>query len=164
MPSPQRTILEILDTPASKSLPEADQVNIDHLQSFWASCLDEDLIDRQGLTPLLDVVKEVVAAWRGTAVVESGADGVLVQQVEEDWTRAAKKGKKWDPKTKRDRLTAALTFLHSRGALVFLSGSFVVGGTRGADCVLGRNQRSPLFSRPTRRETSRLIPSSSCFG
>ncbi|KAL8292016.1 hypothetical protein RQP46_001482 [Phenoliferia psychrophenolica] len=112
-----RTILEILDTPVSKDLPQADQNNIHHLQSFYASCIDEDLVDRQGLAPLLDVVKEIVGAWRGDAKVAAGPDGVFVQQAEAG-SLLTKKGKKhsgpWDPKTKKDRLTNTLMYLHSR--------------------------------------------------
>ena len=107
----QRIINSILSTPPSSSLPSADLTNLNHLRSFHESCLDENLIDRQGLAPLLDVVKEVVGAWRGESA------GGLVQQVSGmEWI--AKKGKgRWDKETRKDRLTAALMFLHSRGPL-----------------------------------------------
>lgn len=117
---PQRTILEILATTPSKELPQADQNNIHHLQAFYASCTDEDLVDRQGLEPLLDVVKEIVGAWRGEASFEASSGGIVVQNSEASGALAARKGKKhsgpWDPKTKKDRLTNTLMYLHSRGS------------------------------------------------
>jgi endothelin-converting enzyme len=115
--SPQRIILEILSKTPSKSLPTADQNNINHLRTFWSSCHDEDVIDDQGLAPLLDVVEEIIAAWRGEPTTPPSKAAEFVQQAvrEDGWAEAEKVGKKWDPKTKKDRLTAALMFLHSRG-------------------------------------------------
>ncbi|KAM0749064.1 zincin [Meredithblackwellia eburnea MCA 4105] len=106
----KRTILEIINAPIPKDLSTADQTNLKHIKSFWGSCLDEDLLDRQGLAPLLDVVNEVLGAWRGTSAI-SASD--FVHQGEEKQVSATKKSK-WDPKTARARLTATLTYLHSR--------------------------------------------------
>ncbi|KAK4700963.1 hypothetical protein P7C70_g5275, partial [Phenoliferia sp. Uapishka_3] len=113
----KRTIMEVLATTPSKDLSKSDQTNIYHLQEFYASCLDEDLIDRQGIEPLVDVVKEVVGAWRGSPKVITRNQEIFG---EDEYSSASKgrKGKKhpspWDPKTKRDRLTNTLMYLHSR--------------------------------------------------
>lgn len=113
----KRIILEVLDRPVDHSLPEADQTNLATLRNFWSSCLDEDRIDRQGLDPLLEVVQEVVGAWRGE--VKEHEQETVEQQGQLAWNpemlKHNKKGKKWDPKTKKERLTNALMYLHSRG-------------------------------------------------
>ncbi|SCV69812.1 BQ2448_1206 [Microbotryum intermedium] len=106
----KRVIMDVLATSESslKEMDEADQRNIAHLQDFWASCLDEDLHDRQGLEPLLDLVEQAVRAWRGSS---SPSDKDVQQSMFQDQML---KKPKWDDKTKKDRLTASLMYLHSR--------------------------------------------------
>ncbi|ORY60370.1 hypothetical protein BCR35DRAFT_355234 [Leucosporidium creatinivorum] len=128
----KRIILEVLDRPVDHSLPEADQTNLANLRSFWSSCLDEDRIDRQGLDPLLDVVQEVVGAWRGEAK-KYEQEEFVEQQGQLAWNtemlKSKKKSKKLDPKTKKERLTNALMYLHSR-AIPALFEIFVDGDVK----------------------------------
>ncbi|KAI5481088.1 endothelin-converting enzyme, metalloendopeptidase [Pseudohyphozyma bogoriensis] len=104
----KRIILSIIEDPISPDLPEADKDNINHLKAHYSSCLDEDTIDAAGIEPLLDVVKEIVAAWRGEAIVGPRAteDGQVVMY--------KKPSGRYDPKTRRTRLTSAFSYLHSR--------------------------------------------------
>ncbi|GAA5991957.1 hypothetical protein JCM11641_002023 [Rhodosporidiobolus odoratus] len=121
----KRIIRAVIDAAPDPSLPEADQRNLAHLRSFWNSCTDESKIAKQGQKPLLDVVEEAMSAWRGDAHVldEEEVDFLLQAEIELDFG-GGKKGhgkkekmskKRWDPKTKTQRLTDALMFLHSRG-------------------------------------------------
>ncbi|SCZ89621.1 BZ3500_MvSof-1268-A1-R1_Chr9g10493 [Microbotryum saponariae] len=107
----KRVIMDVLATSESslKKMDEADQRNIAHLQDFWASCLDEDLHDRQGLDPLMDLVEQAVSAWRGSS---ASADKIDQDSMFQD---EMLKKPKWDEKTKKDRMTASLMYLHSRG-------------------------------------------------
>lgn len=64
-------------------------------------------------------MEEIVGAWRGAPskledTIESDQAGQLAWGA--DVLKSKKKGKKWDPETKRDRLTNALMYMHSRGA------------------------------------------------
>ncbi|GAA5975104.1 hypothetical protein JCM21900_001601, partial [Sporobolomyces salmonicolor] len=115
----KRIILEILNTPVNRSLPDADQTNLEHLRAFWESCSDDGPIDDTGAQPLYDVIDEVVAAWRGESL-EPDDDTDQELYIQDGMFGAkAKKGRggtKWDERTKRERLTNALMFLHSRGA------------------------------------------------
>ncbi|GAA6019798.1 hypothetical protein JCM10207_003699 [Rhodosporidiobolus poonsookiae] len=136
----KRIIRDIIDAERDTSLPLADQTNLAHLRSFWASCIDEDAIEKQGAKPLLDVVAEVVDFWRGEKVHGlEDVNGGLVLQL--DNTLAHKKHKKgdskWDPKTKRERLTHALSFLHSRGITSLFAGYTEgnVGGDPGTNVL-----------------------------
>ncbi|KAK4051442.1 hypothetical protein OIV83_002926 [Microbotryomycetes sp. JL201] len=107
-----RIILDIISSasqPTSEISPsDADKTNLAHLRTFWDSCLDEDRIDRQGLEPLLAVIEQVVKAWRGS---DHLVDSMAVQQQQQAFFASSKK---WDPETKRDRLTSTLSYLHSR--------------------------------------------------
>ncbi|GAA5953284.1 hypothetical protein JCM3765_007462 [Sporobolomyces pararoseus] len=109
----QKIILSILESPIDKTLSKPDQHNLEHLQSFWSSCTSEETLDKAGAKPLERVLDTIISTWRGETVqpefsiqAEGGA-----YEIE----KKSKEKKKWDPKTKRERLTNALTFLHSRG-------------------------------------------------
>ncbi|KAM0789178.1 hypothetical protein ACM66B_000026 [Microbotryomycetes sp. NB124-2] len=110
-----RIILDIINSAASSdfvtSLSDADKTNLNHLRTFWDSCLDEDRIDRQGLEPLLVVIQEVLKAWRGSSKLGQLADAKQQQQQQ---TFSGDHFQKWDPETKRERLTHTLSYLHSR--------------------------------------------------
>lgn len=43
---------------------KADVQNLHDLNTFYASCMDEDALDRRGSKPLLEVVDEVVGIWQ----------------------------------------------------------------------------------------------------
>ncbi|GAA6014145.1 hypothetical protein JCM11491_004119 [Sporobolomyces phaffii] len=104
-----KIILSVLESPIDKSLSKADQHNLENLQNFWQSCTSEEALDKAGSKPLSKVLDTVIDTWRGETVQpEFSIQGEGGFEIE-------KKDKKWDPKTKRERLTNALTFLHSRG-------------------------------------------------
>ncbi|BGP17139.1 hypothetical protein JCM10213_005237 [Rhodosporidiobolus nylandii] len=116
----KRIIRSIIDSKPDPSLPEADQRNLKHLRSFWASCTDESSLEKQGQGPLLDVAAEVVKAWRGSSGAEAEEEEeeqfyAVINGMDGPQVRKGRKDGKWDPKTKKERLTDALSFLHSRG-------------------------------------------------
>ncbi|KAK4057153.1 hypothetical protein OIO90_001648 [Microbotryomycetes sp. JL221] len=113
-----RIILDIINSaPTSnfvESLSDADKTNLGHLRTFWDSCLDEDRIDRQGVEPLTDVVKQVVHLWRDQTLSYVEQDkSDFIQQTNDDLANV-NLSKKWDPSTFKQRLTSTLAFLHSR--------------------------------------------------
>ncbi|GAA5902051.1 hypothetical protein JCM6882_000177 [Rhodosporidiobolus microsporus] len=126
----KRIIRDIINAAPASSLPQADQTNLAHLRAFWQSCTNEEGLDQQGSRPLFDFVDEVVAAWRGQSSLADDAEEeelFFIQPVGDDFL-SKKKGKgphggqKWDPKTKKQRLTNALTLLHSRAVPALFEG------------------------------------------
>lgn len=97
----KRLVKSIIESPPSHSLPAADQRNLEQLRTYYVACMDENEIARQGSTPVTDLVKVLIKAWRG----EGRSKGFFMQ----------KGDGRWDPETRRTRLTDALLFLHSRG-------------------------------------------------
>ncbi|BGP32986.1 hypothetical protein JCM10296v2_004774 [Rhodotorula toruloides] len=114
---------------------EADKRNLASLRRFWTSCMDEDAIEKKGSTPLLEVLDTAISFWRGEKPLAASDESLVVErdggedldfllqingrsdEVSTDSHKkhkGAKKGRKWDPKTKKSRLTNALAFLHSR--------------------------------------------------
>lgn len=73
----------------------ADQQLLTKLRNLYHSCMDEDTLDQLGEGPLKDFVGHVKKLYRG----ESTDD---------------------DDGERRERLTAALAFLHSRGSKTVL--------------------------------------------
>ncbi|GAA5842860.1 hypothetical protein JCM11251_005829 [Rhodosporidiobolus azoricus] len=126
----KRIIRDIINAAPDSSLPQADQNNLAHLRAFWQSCTDEEGLDKQGSKPLFDLVDEVISAWRGEHSLEEDEEDELlfIQPIGEEFISHKKKGKapkrggKWDPKTKRERLTNALTLLHSRAISALFEG------------------------------------------
>ena len=88
--------MSILNEPASTTLPAADQRNIQHLKSFYSSCLDEQVLTHAGIDHVLEVVKDVVAAWRGQEGFGTQSSAM----------RHA---------PRKERLTGTLAYLHARG-------------------------------------------------
>ncbi|GAA6062373.1 hypothetical protein JCM10212_004219 [Sporobolomyces blumeae] len=114
----KRIISTILDAPIDKSLPSADQKNLHNLKNFWSSCTSEAALDKKGPEPLLEIVETVIDTWRGETVepeftIQGGSYEIDFKHKKKK--KGSHKGRKWDPKTTRERLTNALTFLHSRG-------------------------------------------------
>jgi endothelin-converting enzyme len=109
-----KIILQILEAPIDKSLSKSDQRNLENLQGFWSSCTSEDTLDKAGSKPLSKVLDTIIKTWRGETVQPE----FNIQGSNSDYEieKKSKGKKKWDPKTKRERLTNALTFLHSRGS------------------------------------------------
>ncbi|BGP08990.1 hypothetical protein JCM10049v2_004844 [Rhodotorula toruloides] len=115
---------------------EADKRNLASLRRFWTSCMDEAAIEKKGSTPLLEVLDTAISFWRGEKPLTASHESLVVERDgrEDDLDflleingrsdevsteshknrKGAKKGRKWDPKTKKSRLTNALAFLHSR--------------------------------------------------
>ncbi|GAA6040657.1 hypothetical protein JCM8097_008090 [Rhodosporidiobolus ruineniae] len=130
----KRIIRDIIDAKPDSSLPEADQRNLAHLRAFWQSCTDEDGLEHAGSQPLFDFVDEVITAWRGgkafdvDAEAEDETDGddslvdLLFQSALDLSGKKRKSPPRWDPKTARSRLTAALSLLHSRGVTALFEG------------------------------------------
>lgn len=117
----KKTILSILADAPSSTLDPFDQTNLNHLRSFYASCLDEDLLDSEGSKPILDVVKGVLGAWRDRTSkrrLEEGGFRVQVVHDGGDMEDLIKKA------SKRDRLTSTLSYLHARGKFNVLCFSF----------------------------------------
>ncbi|GAA5935913.1 CCR4-NOT core ubiquitin-protein ligase subunit MOT2 [Sporobolomyces koalae] len=113
----QKIILTLLESPVDKSLSQADQHNLHNLKNFYASCTAEDTLDKLGAKPLDRVLETVIDTWRGETVVpELNLQGQAEYEIEKKRSKKHGAGRpKWDPKTKQERLTNALTFLHSRG-------------------------------------------------
>ncbi|GAA5872434.1 hypothetical protein JCM8547_000924 [Rhodosporidiobolus lusitaniae] len=140
----KRIVRDIIHSKPDSSLPEADQRNLQLIQNFWKSCTDEEAVDKHDQKPLLDLFDEVIAAWRGESdgllEEEEAVDGLRLQSDDLDFLshhgkkskKAPKKGgSKWDSKTKRERLTNALSFLHSRGVTALFE-NYVEGDTGGS--------------------------------
>jgi endothelin-converting enzyme len=91
-------VKDILDTngPISiASLKEsADQQLLTKLRNLYSSCMDEDTLDQLGEGPLKDFVVHLKKLYRGEYTGITNTD---------------------DDNKERERLTAALAFLHSRG-------------------------------------------------
>ena len=130
----RRVIQRVLerDPESEKDRSEADGDNLAHLRAFWTSCNDEAALDKVGSEPLYAIADEAIKLWRGGDAASGSAD----DDDEAEWLMQAdgtpyeaeshhhKKHKKdknhhphgrWDPQTKRTRLTNALAYLHSRG-------------------------------------------------
>lgn len=92
----------ILETPIEELIPtlgdqsdaakQADRDNLKDLNDFYTSCMDEDALDRKGSAPLLQVVEEVLSAWRGNGETALSSE-----------------------RTRQQRLTDTLLLLHSKG-------------------------------------------------
>lgn len=123
----RRTIQRVLerDPKEEKHLDKADKENLATLRSFWTSCTDERALENVGSKPLYDLAREAIELWRGEDVSPEEDDGaveLLLQSEQLGYEVQKHHGKKhkdhggrWNPKTKRARLTNALAFLHSRG-------------------------------------------------
>lgn len=89
---------DILDSsgPISISSLEnsADRELLSKLRNLYYSCMDEDVLDRLGEGPLKDFVAHVKKLYRGKSTGISETN---------------------DEDKQRERLTASLAFLHSRG-------------------------------------------------
>ncbi|GJN91329.1 hypothetical protein Rhopal_004350-T1 [Rhodotorula paludigena] len=129
----KRVVRAVLERSPAKEhgLVNADRENLAHLRSFWEACNDEETLEKRGSKPLLDVVGEVIALWRGDASA-TGVEEVEASEDDVDFLLQLngleptghkhrkgrggnRKSRKWDPATKRARLTDALAYLHSRG-------------------------------------------------
>lgn len=137
------------DSESEKHLDKADKENLANLRAFWTSCNNEEILDKVGSQPLYALAEEAISLWRGEEdesvdVLDAEAEEELdlfLQSDEPSYEIATKKHKKhkkhknkgkkgrWNPKTRRERLTNALAFLHSRGidALFGASGDGDVG-------------------------------------
>ncbi len=72
-----------------------DEQLLNKLRGFYQSCLDEDYLNEIGESPLKELTQKIREAFRGkTTVVDK-----LRSKAEQE----------------RDRLTAAVAYLHSRG-------------------------------------------------
>jgi hypothetical protein len=120
---PQRLIRDIVSKDPPSSIPEADQRNLKHIRAAYDSCMDETGMDSKGSAPLLDVVKQVVSAWRGHDDQESPSHtnsfcdifgGVFKNICGDDGDGEGHSNKTWVG-SRKTRLTNVLTFLHSRG-------------------------------------------------
>jgi endothelin-converting enzyme len=88
----KRIIKRILDTSADvSSTDEYDKESLTKLRDLYASCLDEDTQNKRGIQPLQDVVRVIRDLYRS-----------------DEW----KKNKDVNPQF---GLTAAISFMHSRG-------------------------------------------------
>ena len=94
----KRVVMSILNEPASTTLPAADQRNIQHLKSFYSSCLDEQVLTRAGIDPVLEVIKDVLSTWRGQQGFGTQSSAMRVAP-------------------RKERLTGTLAYLHARGKL-----------------------------------------------
>ncbi|GAA5988298.1 hypothetical protein JCM10908_002154 [Rhodotorula pacifica] len=127
---------------------KADQENLANLRAFWDSCNDEKALEKVGSEPLYEIAGEVIKLWRGDGESHLNANGDAEAHIANDLLMQADEtayepeshhhkkhknkggdGRRWDPKTKRTRLTNALAYLHSRGvgALFDASGEGDVG-------------------------------------
>lgn len=152
----QKIISSILESPIDKSVSRADRHNLESLQNFWSSCTSEDTLDKAGSKPLLKVLDTVIKTWRGETVEPQLS--LQDHSVEYDLSKKKKEDKKkWDPKTKRQRLTNALAFLHSRGTSARASQSFFLFFLA-PSYSCRRGQASTLSSRLIPRVMSGRIP------
>lgn len=71
-----------------------DTAVLKKLRGFYASCMDEDLLDARGTDPLLHIIRNVRKLFDGEETVISAQD---------------------DKEKQRRGLTAAVAYLHTRG-------------------------------------------------
>jgi len=94
----QQIVKDILDGDGPISIASlkesADQQLLTKLRNLYFSCMDEDTLDQLGEGPLKDFVAHVKKLYRGDSTGITNTD---------------------DDDKERERLTAALAFLHSRG-------------------------------------------------
>lgn len=82
-----------------------DELLLKKLRGLYQSCMDEDALNEIGEAPLKDVVKKIRELFRGkTTVVDA---------------------EKTDSEKRRERLTATVAYLHSRGKFPTTQASFV---------------------------------------
>lgn len=77
----------------------------------------EDVIESKGPAPFMAILDEVIGAWRGSVPVAAhAAEGEAATSDDEQvvMASASRRKPKHDPNTRRERLTNALMFLHSR--------------------------------------------------
>ena len=94
----QQIVKDILDSDGPMSIvslkESPDQQLLLKLRNLYSSCMDEDTLDQLGEGPLKDFVAHVKKLYRGEPTGVSDDN---------------------DDDKERERLTAALAFLHSRG-------------------------------------------------
>lgn len=94
-----QVIQKILEANRTLESTDFDAVLLTKLRNFYTSCLNETRLDEVGSEPLVHLVSTVRKLYTGNS---TGISSVA----------------KPDDKKKRDGLTAALAFLHSRGLFV----------------------------------------------
>ncbi|KAH8920571.1 zincin [Atractiella rhizophila] len=121
-------------------LDDQERANLKVLQDYYQSCADISTLDRVGEAPLLDAVDELIQLWRGPsdfdgAEVEpltiqgSASDALNDGEIEADgpwdWLppvlRPPRRRPPSSPFTKRQRLTSAILYLHSRSVFALFS-------------------------------------------
>lgn len=110
----KRIIRKLLESSSDSSTvsdsSSYDEQTLAKLQSYYASCTNEDLLNERDSGPLLDVVKVVKALYRShsTKIIPLASQDVPAGEKEQDG------------------LTAAVAFLHSRGRMSYclLSAAF----------------------------------------
>ena len=126
----QQIVKDILNDNGPMSIASlkesADQQLLTKLRNLYHSCMDEDTLDQLGEGPLKDFVGHVKKLYRGEST------GVIYAN---------------DDNERREGLTAALAFLHSRGLKIIIRVNNIVS-THTA------TQVSPAFS----NLVSRVIP------
>lgn len=87
-----RILQRILNADAETSSPdEYDKESLTKLRDMYTSCMDEDLLNERGIQPLQDVVRVIRDLYSA-----------------DDWKKASDARAEFG-------LTAAISFMHSRG-------------------------------------------------
>jgi hypothetical protein len=88
---------------ASPSVTDSTEIQIlTKLKDFYTSCMNEEILDERGITPLLDITNTIKRLYRGTDDIGSVKQGQAPFSA--DMTRK-----------KSEDLTAAIAFVHLRG-------------------------------------------------
>lgn len=134
-------IRKILEGSSTSDAVDYDAQLLTKLRDFYSSCLDEKNLDEIGSAPLVHLVNIVRELYNGSSTDISS-------QLKLD-----------DPK--KDSLTAAVAFLHSRGALIILLRGLVlillhivgIGALFGfeieGDVGVDPNHMVPWFNQPS---------------
>lgn len=77
-----------------------DTLVLQKLRSLYSSCMNEDILDARGAEPLLHVVQTVRKLYNGETTIIDDTE-IILDEEEED--------------KERKGLTAAISYLHSRG-------------------------------------------------
>ncbi|TCD66686.1 hypothetical protein EIP91_001040 [Steccherinum ochraceum] len=113
----KRLIQQILSQDSSSVYEAALAQNADHddklllrkLRGLYDSCMNEDLLNARGSTPLIRVVKTVRDLYKGKTTIVDAVTGEV-------------KDAEGDEKSQRNGLTAAVAYLHSRGIGALFAG------------------------------------------
>ena len=95
------------ETVLSQDVDHDDEQLLKKLRGLYNSCMNEDLLNARGATPLVRVVKKLRDLFTGKTTIVDAVTGEIKALEDESENENDKKG-----------LTAAVAYLHSRGGSI----------------------------------------------